>query len=142
MSNTENIEKIENTEPQETGKTKVAPKLPLTDEQASEASGGAVDSSIISGYRKMAESEGRPTHVGCNDAGLFSKTWRNANCPKCAAAESLFCKRITEGQQSPHRQPHDTVYVCIDTKCYVCGYIFGRSCELISGYGQVFIQSW
>ncbi|MCL2013508.1 MAG: hypothetical protein FWG69_00815 [Oscillospiraceae bacterium] len=115
--------------------------MPLTDEQASEVSGG-IDSAVVSAWRKVAEGEGCPTHAGCNDVGAFYYTWYNAKCPKCNAPESLFCRTMIAGKLNNavfNKQPEN--FECIDTKCYVCNYLFG-TCELSTGDRQGYIQNW
>jgi len=116
-------------------------KLPLTDEQVSDVSGGAADnSSIISAWRKIAESEGRNSHIGAEDSNPYViQCWRNASCPKCGAAESLFGRSITVTKYATMGFPME--HECEDVKCYVCGYLFGK-CDLIPGSFEVYIQNW
>jgi len=122
-----------------TTETQEQVKKPLTDEQVSDVSGGGVDSSIISAWRKIAEAEGRGAHIGAKEAGAFIHRWHNANCPKCGAVESLFGRSIVMTKEAANRLPlkHD----CEDVKCYVCGYHFGN-CHLVSGSLEVYIQDW
>ena len=110
-------------------------KPPLSDKEAKAA---AVDSYarslLLASYREKAKAEGRPTQVGCTDNGAVLKTWRNANCPKCHSKESLFCRFIIA-------EPNGNSHECIDTKCYLCSYLFG-ACELKAGQWEVYIQNW
>jgi len=116
MSNTETQEQV---------------KKPLTDEQVKAVSGGTVDSSIISAWRKIAESEGRNSHIGA-----YVQGWHNANCPECNAAESLFGRTLHMTKNSAGQV---IMYECGDVKCYVCGHLFG-DCELVQGNSCVYIR--
>jgi len=119
-------------------------KLPLSDEEANAIAGGQ-DPSLVAMWRKTAESEGRPTHVGANRVNVSLKptgSWDNANCPICGNQDSLFCEKILTGKevrQSNINLPYETV--AVNTKCYVCREVFG-TCQLKQGYYDVYIQNW
>jgi len=113
-------------------------KLPIDDDELDAAAGG-VDSSVISAWRRIAESEGRGAHIGCGDTGLFRTTWRNANCPKCDGPESLFGSSIVK--HTVYGLVVEGSYFCTNVKCYVCGYIFG-DCTLQAGTFEAFIKGW
>ena len=114
-------------------------KLPIDDDELDAVAGG-VDSSVISAWRRIAESEGRGAHIGCGNTGLFGTTWRNANCPKCDGPESLFGSHITNTLDS-RGKAYEFEYDCTNVKCYVCGYVFGN-CTLIAGTFEAFIREW
>jgi len=118
-------------------------KLPLTDEEVNAVAGG--NSAYVSSWRKIAEGEGRPKHVGASGWSSIiayhngmkpPNTWYNANCPKCGGQESLFARDMGEMGSLNH------VIWCIDVKCYVCGYLFDNCHLSLNNPGEAFIQNW
>ena len=113
-------------------------KVNAIEDSALEDAAGGASSSAIAAWRKTAEGEGRGAHIGCKDASIFIRIWRNADCPKCNASESLFGQSIRQiffGVVDNHQ------YECADVKCYECGHLFG-TCTLVAGQWEVYIQNW
>ena len=89
-------------------------KWPLSDEELNAAAGGQTNPMLVQGWKKAAERDGRPTHVG-----MLRPGWEDGRCPHCYNLSAVFCE---------YRATNDNgkTYFFHNAKCYFCDYTFPK----------------
>ena len=97
----------------------ISGKLPLSDDDLNAAAGGQTSPVLVQAWKKLAQGENRPTHVGQIQDW---HGWQDGICPECNQVSAMFCTYRVAAPTRASAGKEDFYFH--NAKCYICDTVF------------------